>query len=499
MSPRRRAELRERLRARPVSLRTRLIAEQLVLLALVCLVIGVVTLLGLRAYLVRNLEEQLRDASARATMFVQRGNPANPLPLPPGPREHPGTDAPGQGPDTLNATIQDGDVAIARRLTSTGDSEALPTDLDAVLLGLPVDGTAHDRELGGLGDYLLLASRTERGDLTVITGLPLRGLDNTLWTTALLLGGIALIGLTTAGVAGTLIVRRTLRPLDRMAATAQRVSELELDRGEVALSVRVPRADTDEHTEVGQVGAALNRMLGHIGNALAVRHASETRVRQFVADASHELRTPLAAISGYAELARRRQDDLPPDVAHALSRVGSESQRMTTLVEDLLLLARLDSGRPLLLETVDLSLLVINAVSDAKAAGPDHRWHLDLPAEPVHAVGDQARLHQVLTNLLANGRTHTPPGTTVTAGVRQEGDSAVLTVVDDGPGIPAELLPEVFERFARGDGSRNRAAGSTGLGLAIVAAVVQAHSGTVRVESVPGRTEFTVRLPAAAG
>jgi two-component system OmpR family sensor kinase len=170
---------------------------------------------------------------------------------------------------------------------------------------------------------------------------------------------------------------------------------------------------------------------------------------------------------------------------------------MTTLVEDLLLLARLDSGRPLERRPVDMSRLVLDTVGDAHVAGPDHNWRLDLPAEPVYALGDQPRLHQVLANLLANGRTHTPPGTTVTTGLSTLDGWTVLTVTDDGPGIPADLLPEVFERFARGDSSRSRAAGSTGLGLAIVAAVVHAHHGTVELTSKPGETRFTVRLPAA--
>jgi two-component system OmpR family sensor kinase len=218
-------------------------------------------------------------------------------------------------------------------------------------------------------------------------------------------------------------------------------------------------------------------------------------VRQFVADASHELRTPLAAIRGYAELSRRSHDDVPPQVAHAMRRVESESHRMTSLVDDLLLLARLDSGRPLERDDVDLSRLVVDAVSDAHIAGPDHAWRLDLPADPVTVVGDAQRLHQVLANLLTNARTHTPSGTTVTTGI-VEGDGVVtLTVTDDGPGIPAALQPEVFERFARGDTSRSRNAGSTGLGLAIVAAVVAAHDGSVDVRGGPGNTVFTVRLP----
>jgi two-component system OmpR family sensor kinase len=266
--------------------------------------------------------------------------------------------------------------------------------------------------------------------------------------------------------------------------------------------VRVPEQDTDTRTEVGQVGAALNQMLGHVSGALKSRQESETRVRQFVADASHELRTPLASIRGYAELARRDEHDAQT-VGHALRRVESESARMSTLVDDLLLLARLDSGRPLSADQVDMSMLIIDAVSDARVAGATHRWQLDLPEEPVTVIGDGARLHQVLTNLLANARTHTPAGSTVRCGLRTEagpgGTWAVITVTDDGPGIPAALQPEIFNRFVRGDSSRSRGAGSTGLGLAIVAAVVGAHRGTVTVQSRPGRTVFTVRLPGATG
>jgi two-component system OmpR family sensor kinase len=317
----------------------------------------------------------------------------------------------------------------------------------------------------------------------------------TLLTVAGVTGGSVVLALIIAGWAGAFIIRRTLKPLDRVAATASRVSELELDRGKVNLAQRVPESDTDLRTEVGKVGAALNKMLDHVGSALEARHASEMQVRQFVADASHELRTPLAAIRGYAELSRRSRQPVPDEIAHVLNRVESEARRMTTLVEDLLLLARLDAGRPLAHDPVDLTMLVVDAVSDAHAAGPRHDWQLDLPEEPVTVIGDGARLHQVLANLLANARTHTPEGTTVTVGVSATDRLAMIRVIDAGPGIPAELQPHIFERFARGDSSRSRAAGSTGLGLSIVHAVVTAHGGRVTVTSQPGRTQFTVLLP----
>jgi two-component system OmpR family sensor kinase len=300
-----------------------------------------------------------------------------------------------------------------------------------------------------------------------------------------------------AAVVGVWIIRRQLAPLSRVSAAARNVANLELDKGEVQLPTEIVHVDPiAAHTEVGQLGSALNRMLDRIAAAMAARHASETRVRQFVADASHELRTPLAAIRGYTELAQRKQDEVPADVAHAMSRVESEAARMTRLVEDMLLLARLDAGRPLETEHVDLSRLLVDAVSDAHVAGQDHKWSLDLPDEPVTIVGDPARLHQVLVNLLANARTHTPPGTSVTTSLSRDGsDAVVIAIADDGPGIPLGLQPEVFQRFARGDSSRSRQAGSTGLGLAIVAAVVKAHGGTIDMQSKPGATVFSVRLP----
>jgi two-component system OmpR family sensor kinase len=237
-------------------------------------------------------------------------------------------------------------------------------------------------------------------------------------------------------------------------------------------------------------------MLGHVGNALERRQASEERLRHFAADASHELRTPVANVRGHAELALRHKGPVPTEVQRALDRIQSESERMTGLVDDLLLLARLDAGRALARSPVDLTRLVLDATEDARATGPGHRWLLDLPEEAVTVVGDEHRLHQAIGNLLANARTHTPPGTEVTVALSAEAADVRLTVTDTGPGIPEELTPEVFGRFVRADHSRSRTAGSTGLGLAIVYAVVTGHGGTVGVQSRPGRTAFTVTLPA---
>lgn len=477
-------------RSRSWSLRTRLIAEQVTLLAVVCLVIGVVTMFASHSFQLGQLDKQLRHTAERAAVFRSLQPNGDAAQRPPDP-----LCAPGQGAGTLIAIKQNGVIVGAGRLApDVGKHEELPIDQRATLSELPTDEKPHTMTLGDLGDYRLIAVGLPHGDV-LVAGLPLEDVNNVLLSMVFILGGVSLAGLLAAGLAGALIVRRTLRPLERVAATAGRVAELPLHQGEVALAVRVPERDSNPNTEVGKVGLALNRMLGHIGNALAARQASETRARQFVADASHELRTPLAAIRGYAELTRRTGADVPPEIAHAMHRVESEAERMTSLVKDLLLLARLDTGRPLEHSEVDLTRLVLDAVGDARIAGRDHHWQLELPAEPVTVTGDGDRLHQILVNLLSNARAHTPPSTTVTTGLSITSyGTAELTVTDDGPGIPAMLLPDVFERFTRGDSSRSRAAGSTGLGLSIVAAVVTAHRGSVEVASRPGHTRFTVRL-----
>ena len=480
------------------TLRSRLLSLLAGLLVLVCLIVGVVTTVQLRGYLVRRLDTQLVSAGGRSNNAGDRPLPAGVGGNGGGGHDDTGVqflNAPGQAAGTLGARIVNGVVTDAGVLADNGDTTPLPVASVTALTGLPVDGKPHTLQVGAHGQYRLVATRVQDGDV-LITGLPLRDIDTTLDRLILVEVAVAGIALALAMAAGWVIMQRTLRPLRRVAATATRVSLLPLERGEVALAERVAGTDTDPHTEVGQVGGSLNRLLDHVTHALTARQASETRVRRFVADASHELRTPLASIRGYAELTRRNRDVVPPDIAYALERVESEAHRMTAMVEDLLLLARLDSGRPLAAEPVDLTRLVIDAVSDAQAAGPDHRWRLDLPDQPVAITGDGASLHQVLTNLLANARTHTPPGTSVTTSLASSSPgTVVVTVLDDGPGIPPDLVSTVFDRFARGAEARDRTTGSTGLGLSIVAAIVNAHRGTVHVTSHPGRTAFLVRLP----
>jgi two-component system, OmpR family, sensor kinase len=479
------------------SLRRRMVVAIVCLLALVSVAIGLLSIIALRGYLLDRLDTQISSSLTRFQYVVQRpdrdDNPVNNS----GNQRDPGAFLPFAGivPGTIGGLVRGGTFQAAilgDNLTST----ALTNDQALLLLAVPRDSRVTTVDLGGtLGDYRVAAVSQTNGDVAII-GLSLADLNSTVAQLALVIVIVAASGLAAASVIGAVIVRLALRPLDEVVATASRVSALPLDRGDVALAERVPEKQSDANTEVGRVAAAINRMLGHIGSALTAREASERKVRTFVADASHELRTPLASIRGYAELTRRGGHELPQDVVHAMDRIESESVRMTSLVEDLLLLARLDDGRSLESHPVDLSDLLANAVSDANAAGQDHEWLLDLPDEHVVVNGESARLHQVVTNILANARVHTPAGTTVRAAVRVDGNEAVIRIEDDGQGIDEKVLPTIFERFARGDSSRSRHAGSTGLGLAIVEAVVTAHAGAVTVESGPTGTVFTVRLPA---
>ncbi|WP_343048065.1 HAMP domain-containing sensor histidine kinase [Cellulomonas humilata] len=485
------------------TLRRRLVVMVVALVAVVAGAMGTVSTLALQGSLVAQLDEKVTAAHRRAADFPRQGtqDPGEVFAAPPGT----GDFRPGQDAGTVNveqpAGVDPADLTVfqAGYIDDDGAPTALTDAQTAQMLAVPADGDAHTITLTGLGSYRAVSSVDADGTTTV-TALPTTSVSSTVTTFVVVELVVAAIALLVAAAVGLVLVRRELRPLDRVVGTANRVAQLPLDRGEVVLADRVPAQDTDPATEVGQVGAALNQLLGHVEQALASRHESESQVRQFVADASHELRTPLASIRGYAELVRRSPDEMPVSALQAMSRVESESLRMTALLEDMLLLARLDAGRPLASEPVDLTVLAIDAVTDAHAAGPDHDWRLDLPAgddlEDALVVGDDHRLRQVLANLLSNARLHTPAGSTVTVHVRRAGHQVVIQVADDGPGIPPALRESLFQRFTRGDASRNSASGSTGLGLAIVHAVVTAHGGTITVDSGPGTT-FTVTLPAA--
>ncbi|MFB7719764.1 sensor histidine kinase [Nocardia sp. NPDC056100] len=509
MSSNRRADTPPGRGRRPRSLRSRLLAGQVLVVSAVCLGVGAANGFALHQFLMGRLDSQLTYTAQRAVQIVggdpadADGHPADSAKIPgatgvsgPGPGF---IGAPGQPLGTFGAIVEDGQVISGGMVTSSDARIALPATADAEMTRLAVDGVHTTQTIRGLGRYRVIARATAHGQ-TVVIGMPVAEAHATVLRVLTVFALFAAVALAAATTAGVHLVRRALAPLDRVAAIATGVADLRLDRGEVALPVRVPPADTDPRTEIGALGAAVNRMLSHIAGALSARHDSELRARRFLADASHELRTPLTVIRGYAELAQRNRSAVPADVAHAMSRVASEAERMSRLVEDMLLLARLDSGRPLERERVDVSAMTVEAVSDAHVTGPEHYWNLDLPDEPVIVTGDAIRLHQVLANLLANARTHTAPGTSVAVSLTTDPvGNAIWRVADNGPGIPVTLQPEVFQRFSRGDSSRSRRAGSTGLGLGIAEAIVKAHGGIIALHSIPGSTEFTVTLPRELG
>ena len=535
----------------PRSLRTRLVVGVLGLVLVMAAVMSAFSTVSLRHTLMARTDSQLMAAAQRAADkrhdLTQEARKASeeaaqegadkPDDQPDGadgadggPGKEgvpPGLDAAGQSTGTLTlitpqTSSSGGETSeTAAYIDKNGHYAAISKEDCRLLLSQATEDHPVTVHLHHLGSYRVVATRDEASGSTVITGLSLEG-DKALIRTQLLIElAVALVGALVVALAGRTMVRSSLAPLERVARTAQRVASQPLERGEVSIEDRVEKTDLDSSAEVGQVGGALNTLLGHVESALAARQRSETQVRQFVADASHELRTPLASIRGYTELIRREgaDADLPEEATYALERVHSESVRMTALVEDLLLLARLDAGRELRREEVDLVGLLVDTVADARAAGPDHDWQLDLavlepPAdatpeeaedflpEPPLVIGDEARLRQVVVNLLANARVHTPAGSHVTTTLAREGDTLIVRIHDDGPGIAPDVRDRLFERFARGDSSRERRTGSTGLGMSIALAIVQSHGGSIDVDSSTAPedhgTTFSVRLPAAA-
>jgi two-component system OmpR family sensor kinase len=460
-----------------VSLRSRLLIGLLGLVAVGLVASDLVTYRSLQTFLLNRLDEQVVGAldPVATHLSADRRSLDTGVPVPGG---------------TYGAVVDaNGRVLASASFGYEGqDSASLPKPvLTTADLARHKPFTVKAAEPGAVGFRVVVAGLTS-GNGSLIVAVPMNDVVQTLHR--LLLIELVATGAVLAGVAGLalVVVRAGLRPLEDIGTTAGAIAAGDLSR-------RVERAEP--RTEVGRLGLSLNAMLSQIQSAFQARQASEERLRRFVGDASHELRTPLTSIRGYAEMFRRGAAERPADLAIAMRRIEEESARMGVLVEDLLLLARLDQGRPLERQPVDLALVAADAVLDARAVEPDRPIALEVSG-PAVVLGDEQRLRQVAANLLANARQHTPAAAAVTVRVRRDDGSAVLEVADRGPGLFPEEADKVFERFYRADPSRNRNLGGTGLGLSIVAAVAEAHGGRARVESSPGQgARFWVELPLA--
>jgi two-component system, OmpR family, sensor kinase len=464
-----------------MSLRKRILVLVLSLTAIGLAGAGVATFAALRSGLLERVDDQLKDSVGPVLSSMRLRESFGAI-------------------DTRQAIyVPAGTQAVYRRVSDGRPIAKLPVPFDTRPAPFPQDLDLDPRgssfvTLNGTDGgprFRLLAIATESGDGQLLIAIPLDSVDATL--ARLVVVEVFVFGTVLVALAafGSLAVARSFRPLRRITATATEVAR----SGDLSQRVDVD----DEGNEVGQLAAAFNTMVGRIEELVAEKDASEDRLRRFVGDASHELRTPLASIRAHSEMVRRGVVSNPDDLARVVQRIENESTRMTGLVDDLLQLARLDQRRPLHYAPVDLTLVAADAVTDARALSPEHRFALDIAGgNPVVVPGDEAQLRQVTTNLVANAIHHTPPGTSVKVRVAVHGDRAVLEVADDGPGMPTDQAGRVFERFYRADVSRSRATGGTGLGLSIVQAIAHAHGGTASAASSPGNgATFRIELPFA--
>jgi two-component system OmpR family sensor kinase len=462
---------------RRLSLRARLLVGVVALAGVGLVAADVATYSALSSYLLGQVDDTLNAVhpGIESAVFGGRGGPSlSPVP---------------------------GDCVAVRRLdgTSLGPARCVPAfpGVDAqspprlpTHISLPSQPNAADGDrvayftvpaTRGAGRYRVRASEeVEHPGYVLLIAQPIHDVDDTLHRLFLIELLVTVAVLAAITVVGLWIIRIGLRPLRAIEETAVAITA-----GDLSLRVEHP----DPHTEVGRLGAALNTMLDRI-------EASDKRLRRFVADASHELRTPLAAVRAYAELFGRGAATRPEDLERSMTGITRESERMSLLVDDLLLLARLDEGRPLEREPVDFAAVVSEAVDAARAVEPERPIEVSL--EPATVTGDAGRLRQVVDNLFANVRAHTPSGAPVSVELRAADGEARLAVADHGPGLTDDDAARIFERFYRVDTSRARASGGVGLGLSIVAAVVAAHGGSVAAEQTPGGgATFVISLPLA--
>ena len=468
-----------------MSLRARLVLGVIVVTAVGLVAADIATYTSLRSFLLHRTDSTLNTEHTSIEQTVLgRGGPhggGGPVRIPPG--------------DYVEVRTLAGSVISHASQPRFGEETPSPPKLPTTFTFPPASAGSPDRvrfltvpAQDGRDRYRVRAAIEGDSNVVLIIGTSLAAVDSTLHRLLLIELLVTAIVLAAIAGLGLWLVKLSLRPLDAIGATAAAIAAGDLSR-------RVERAD--EHTEVGRLGVALNSMLAQIESAFKARAASEQRLRRFVADASHELRTPLAAIRAYAELFTRGADRRPDDLARSMSGITLQSERMSLLVDDLLLLARLDEGRPLELEPVELERVVGEAVETAKTVEPDRP--IDLMVDHAVVLGDRERLRQIVDNLLSNARAHTPPATPVSVSVKRVNGDALIEVADSGPGMDDDQVEHVFERFYRADPSRSRSNGGVGLGLSIVAAVAAAHGGRVSAHSKPGAgASFTIALPLLA-
>jgi two-component system OmpR family sensor kinase len=455
-------------------LRVRLVAGLVALVAVGLLVTGLAATSALRSYQLDRVDEQL---AAAVDSPMLRGD---------GPRGGPGRMGPRDRlPGEQYVAVLDAGGAVVR-----ADAADAAPDLPALT---PQQARARGSDpftvgaVGGDGRWRVLARALPTDAGTVVVATDLTDVDRTVRRLTALQVVIGLLVLLGVSGLGYVVVRTSLRGLVDVEEAAAAVAAGDLSR-------RVP--ERDRRTELGSLGASFNAMVSQVQSAFATRAASEDRLRRFVADASHELRTPLTSLRGFAELHRQGAVTDPEGVTRLLGRIEAEAIRMGLLVEDLLALARLDEQRPLQLSDVDLAVLAADAVHDVRAVDPDRPVTLEVTGEVPLLRGDEARLRQVLANLLGNAVQHSPAGTPVVVRLRRSDALAVVEVADRGPGMAPEVARRVFERFYRADASRTRASGGSGLGLSIVATLVEAHGGRVELDTAPGQgATFRVLLP----
>jgi two-component system, OmpR family, sensor kinase len=485
---------------RKLSLRARLIVGVIALAAAGLTAADVITYASLRSFLISRTDSTLDSAHVSVSTAFGHGQPRDGAP---------GPDRGGNGPGGDHVTLASVATDMSRltraapgvyvqvrrpngTIVNSGEL-AGPTTVPPPKLPTTIAYTATRGgekvayftvpATSGSDSYRVRAS-TETGYVLLVAS-SLHDVSTTLHRLLMIEGIVTLVVLVAIGLLGLWVVRLGLRPLTAIGATAATIAAGDL-------SQRVAREDT--RTEVGRLGLALNGMLGQIETAFRSREASERKLRRFVADASHELRTPLAAVRAYAELFTRGAAQRPEDLARSMTGITRESERMSLLVEDLLLLARLDEGRPLESERVQLRDVVSDAVETAHTVEPGRP--ISCNVEDASVRGDRDRLRQIVDNLLANVRAHTPAGAPVAVSLTRADGSARISVADTGPGVDDEQLAHVFERFYRADASRARASGGVGLGLSIVSAVTEAHGGTVSATSSPGQgATFVIELP----